>query len=173
MHSYWVILQWAFDVSRSLRHVFWVGANRLERVYCVMNHPVVITFYSENLHSLATFIRYTLLVPRGWIPLCLQNCLILCGKNSTRCWKHSSDILKRYHHTFAADLSAAHPWCESPVTTTSLSFSIGLRSGDCGCHLSKVNSLSCSRTSLRWFELCDMVHYPARSSIRRWVRCSH
>ncbi len=28
-------------------------------------------------------------------------------------------------------------------------------------------------TSLRWFELCDMVHYTAGSSIRRWVHCSH
>ncbi len=28
-------------------------------------------------------------------------------------------------------------------------------------------------TSLRWFELCDMVHYPAGSSIRRWLHCSH
>ncbi len=25
-------------------------------------------------------------------------------------------------------------------------------------------------TSLRWFELCDMVHYPAGSSIRRWTQ---
>ncbi len=28
-------------------------------------------------------------------------------------------------------------------------------------------------TSLRRFELCDMVHYPAGSSIRRCVHCSH
>ncbi len=28
-------------------------------------------------------------------------------------------------------------------------------------------------TSLRWYLLCDMVHYPAGSSIRRWVHCSH
>ncbi len=28
-------------------------------------------------------------------------------------------------------------------------------------------------TSLRWFELCDMVHYPAGSNIRRCVHCSH
>ncbi len=28
-------------------------------------------------------------------------------------------------------------------------------------------------TSLRWFELCDMVHYPAGSSHQKMVHCSH
>ncbi len=50
---------------------------------------------------------------------------------------------------------------------------IGLRSGDCGGHVSKVTSLSCSRNQSKMIELCDMVHYPAGSSIRRWVHCSH
>ncbi len=50
-------------------------------------------------------------------------------------------------------------------STTSQRCCIGLRSGDCGvkwthCHVQK--------NSLRWFELCDMLHYPAGSSIRRW-----
>ncbi len=38
-------------------------------------------------------------------------------------------------------------------STTSQRCSIGLRSGDCGGRLSKVNSLSC----LRWFELCCII----------------
>ncbi len=54
-------------------------------------------------------------------------------------------------------------------STTSQRCSIGWRSGDCGGHLSKVNSFHVQETSLRWFELCNMVHYPAGSSIRRWV----
>ncbi len=53
-------------------------------------------------------------------------------------------------------------------STTSQRCSIGLRSGDCGGHLSKVQE-----TSLRWFELCDMVHYPAESSHQKMVHCSH
>ncbi len=58
-------------------------------------------------------------------------------------------------------------------STTSQKCSIGLRFGDCGDHLSKVNSFHVQEASLRWFELCDMVHYPAGSSIRQWVHCSH
>lgn len=56
--------------------------------------------------------------------------------------------------TVAADLTAEHPWCEFPVPPCPTDT-------DCGGHLSKVNSLSCSRNRLRWFELCDMV----RSSV--------
>ncbi len=111
------------------------------------------------------FIRYTLLL-RGWTPFCLQNCL-----NSTRCWKHSSEIL--VHIDMITSCSCCRfVGCTSMMwisrSTTSQRCSIGLRSGDCGGYLSKVNSLSCSRNSLRWFELCDMVHYAAGSSFRRW-----
>ncbi len=38
------------------------------------------------------FIRHTLLVP-GWTPFAFRTALILRGIDSTRCWKHSSDIL--------------------------------------------------------------------------------
>ncbi len=58
-------------------------------------------------------------------------------------------------------------------STTSQSCSIGLRSGDCGAHLSKVNSLSCSRNQS---EMIWALWYCAISCwkyIRRWVHCSH
>ncbi len=78
-----------------------------------------------------TFIRYTLLV-LGWTPFCLHNCQ-LRGIDSTKCWKHSSEILDWKNMMWISR------------STTSQRCSIGLRSGDCGGHLSKVNSLSCSR----------------------------
>ncbi len=90
--------------------------------------------------------------------------LILRGTDS-RCWKHSSEIL--VHIGMIASHSCCRfVGCTSMMrisrSTTPQRCSIGLRFGDCGDHLSKVNSLSsCSRNSLRWFELWDMVHYPA------------
>ncbi len=108
-------------------------------------------------------------------PFVFRTALILRGIDSTRCWKHCSEIL--VHIVMIASRSCCRfVVCTSMMwisrSTTSQSCSIGLRSGDCGGHLSKVNSLSCSRnqsemiweTSLRWFELCDMVHYPAGST---------
>ncbi len=93
------------------------------------------------------FIRCTLLVP-CWTPFAFRTALILCGIDSTRCWKHSSDILVHIvmiaSHSFCRFVS-----CTSMMrishSSTSQRCSIGLRSGDCGGHLSKVNSLSCSR----------------------------
>ncbi len=93
------------------------------------------------------FIRYTLLV-LGWTPFSFRTALILRGIDSTRCWKHSSEILVHIV------MIASHSCCRFVVctsmmwisrSTTSQRCSIGLRSGDCGGHLSKVNSLSCSR----------------------------
>ncbi len=93
------------------------------------------------------FIRYILLVP-GWTPFCLQNWLNSLCIDSTRCWKHSSEIL--VHIDMIASRSCCKfIGCTSMMqisrSTTSQMCSIGLRSGDCGGHLSKVNSLSCSR----------------------------
>ncbi len=69
-------------------------------------------------------------------------------------------------------LSATHPWCESPVPPHPIMvYWIEIwwlwrpRVKWTHCHVQE--------TSLRWFELCDMVHYPAGSSIRRSVHCSH
>ncbi len=58
-------------------------------------------------------------------------------------------------------------------STTSQRCSIGLRSGDCGGHLSKVNSLSCSRNQSEmswalWHSALSCWKY-----IRRWEYCGH
>ncbi len=93
------------------------------------------------------FIRYTLLVP-GWTLFCLQNCLNSSWRRFNKVMKHSSEILVHI------DLIASRSCCRFvgytsmmriSRSTTSQRCSIGLRSGDCGGHWSKVNSLSCSR----------------------------
>ncbi len=86
------------------------------------------------------FIRYTLLVP-GWIPFCLQNCL-----NSL--WQELWKIPQRFWSILTCSY-CRFVGCTSMMrisrSTTSQRCSIGLRSGDCGGHLSEVNSLSCSK----------------------------
>ncbi len=84
----------------------------------------------------------------GWTPFAFWTALILCGIDSTRCWKLSSEIL--VHIDLIASRSCCRfIGCTSMMwisrSTTSQSCSIGLRSDDCGGHLSKVNSLSYSR----------------------------
>ena len=60
-----------------------------------------------------------------------------------RSWKHSSDILVHIGMmTSAADLSAVHPQCESPVPPHPKGCSVGLRPGDCG---DLWTTVSCSR----------------------------
>ncbi len=122
-----------------------------------------------------SFIRYTLLVP-GWPSFCLQNCL-----NSL--WHRFNKVLEIYSSEILVhiDMIATHSCCRFvgctsmmwiSRSTTSQRCSTGLRSGNCGGYLSKWTHYV-QETSLRWFELCDMVHYPAGSSIRRRVHCSH
>ncbi len=61
---------------------------------------------------------------------------------------YSSEILV-HMDTIASRSCCRFVGCTSMMwisrSTTSQRCSIGLRSGDCGCYLSKVNSLSCSR----------------------------
>ncbi len=59
-------------------------------------------------------------------------------------------------------------------STTSQRCSIGLISGDCGGHLSKVNSLSCSSKPV-WDDLSFVTWsiILLEVAIRRWVHCSH
>ncbi len=81
-------------------------------------------------------------------PLAFRTVLILRGIDSTRCWKHSSEILVHI------DMIVSRSCCRFVVcrsmmriyrSTKSQRCSIGLRSSDCGGHLSNMNSLSCSR----------------------------
>ncbi len=128
------------------------------RIY--MHMTGIIYIYTLTSH----FIRYILLVP-GWTPFAFRSALILRGTDSTKYWKHSSEILVHIV------MIASHSCCRFVVctsmmwisrSTTSQRCSIGLRSGDCGGRLSKVNSLSCSRNQSEM--ICDMVHYPAGST---------
>lgn len=82
----------------------------------------------------------------------LRTAIILSVVDSTRYWKHFSEILVHVDiiawfvcQTVVADLSTVHLRSNSPVPTPR--YSVGLRSFDCGGQLSTVNS------SLRCFEL--------------------
>ncbi len=124
-----------------------------------------------HIHTLTgLFIRYTLLVP-VWTPFAFRIALILRGTGSKCCWKHSSEILVNI------DMIASRSCCRFVGCTsmmwisrsnTSQRCSIGLRSGDCGGPLSKVNSLSCSRNQS---EMIWALWHGALSCwkyIRRW-----
>ncbi len=123
------------------------------------------------IHTLTGHIfRYTLLVP-GWTHFCLQNFF-----NSSFHWfnKVLETFLRDLVHI---DMIASHSCCRFvgctsmmwiSRSTTSQRCSIGLRSGDCGGHLSKVNSLSCSRNQS---EMIWALWHGALSCwkyIRRW-----
>ncbi len=58
-------------------------------------------------------------------------------------------------------------------STTSQRCSIGLRSGDCGGHLSKVNSLSCSWNQSEMIWALWRGALSCWKYIRRWRHCSH
>ncbi len=124
------------------------------------------------------FIRYILVVP-GWTPFCLQNWLNFPGHRFNKVLEtflRDSEIL--VHIDMIASRSCCRfVGCTSMMqisrSTTSQRCSIGLRSGDCGGHLSKVNSLSCSRnqSEMIWALWHDALS--CWSSIRRWVHCNY
>ncbi len=112
------------------------------------------------------FIRYTLLVP-CWTPFSFRTVLILRGIVSTRCWKHSSEMLvhidmiaSRSCYRFVGCTSMM--WISRSTTSQRCSIDWDLVTVEAiwvkwtHCHVQE--------TSLRWFELCDMVHYPAGST---------
>ncbi len=109
-------------------------------------------------HSLATLLDTPCLYRVG-PTFSFRTALILRGIDSTRYWKHSSEIL--VHIDIIASSSCCRfVGCTSMMriscSTTSQRCSIWLRSGDCRGHLSKVNSLSCSRNqSEAWNTLHD------------------
>ncbi len=111
------------------------------------NHFIKLDYVFIYKHWLATLLG-TSCQYQVWPTFAFRTALILHGIDSTRCWKHSSEILVHI------DMITSHSCsrfvgCTSMMwisrSTTSQRCSIGLRSGDCGGHLSKVNSLSCSR----------------------------
>ncbi len=105
-------------------------------MFLIIQRPIV--NYSLHIYTLTGhFIRYTLLVP-GWTPFCLQNCL-----NSS--WHSFNKVLETFLRDFGPYWHDSITQLRISRSTTSQRCSIGLRSGDCGGHLSKVNSLSCSR----------------------------
>ncbi len=123
-------------------------------------------FYTY-IHSLATLLG-TPSKYRVRPPFAFRTALILRGIDSTRCWKHSSEIL--VHIDMIASRSCSRfVDCTFMMrisrSTTSQRCSIGLRSGDCGGHLSKVNSLSCSRNQSEM--IWALWHYPAGSSYKK------
>jgi len=91
----------------------------------------------------------------------------LSGIDSTRCWKHSSDIVVNI------DMIASRNCCRFFGCTSMMQIScsttfqrccIGFRSGDCGGHWSTVNSMSCSRNQSEIISALDMACYPAESN---------
>ncbi len=105
------------------------------------------SYYMQN-ESWNTLTGLFILLVPGWTPFCLQNCLNSSWHRFNKVLKHSSEIL--VHIDMIASRSCCRfVGCTSMMrisrSTTSQRCSIGLRSGDCGGHLSKVNSLSCSR----------------------------
>jgi len=106
---------------------------------------------------------YTHLNDYVWPPFAFRTALILHGIDSTRCWKHSLEMLAHI------DGIASCIWWRfvgctsrgrSSRSTTSQRCSIGLRSGDCGGHFSTVNSLSGSRNQ---FEIIRALWHGALS----------
>ncbi len=114
-------------------------------IYILTDHFIRYTYIYT--HSLAT-LSGKLCEYRVGPPFVFRTALILCGIDLTRCWKHSSEILVLID-MIASRSCCRFVGCTSMMrisrSTTSQRCSIGLRSGDCGGHLSKANSLSCSR----------------------------
>ncbi len=141
-------------------------------IQCQYSVPQIIFYRIYTLTG--HFIRYTLFVP-GWTPFCLQNCL-----NSS--WHRFNKMLETFLRDFGpywhdSITQLLQICCRSMIrisrSTTSQSCFIGLRSCDCRGHLSKVNSLSCSRNmkdDLSFVAWCIIL---LEVAIRRWVHCSH
>ncbi len=132
---------------------------------------------TQQQHTLTGhFIKYTLLVP-DWTHFCLQNCL-----NSS--WHRFKKVLETFLRDFGPywhesitrllQICRLHiHGCESPVPPHPKDALLDWDLVNVEAIWVKWTHCHVQETSLRWFELCDMVHYPAGSSIRRWEHCSH
>lgn len=110
---------------------------------------------------------YSLLVP-AWIPFCFITALIVHGINSTRCWRHSSEILVHIGIIVSRN-------CCKCVSCTSMMPPHPKRAL-LDWYLVTVEALwvqwthcYAQETSLRWLKLCDMV----QSSHQKIVHCDH
>ncbi len=86
---------------------------------------------------------------------------------ATRCWKQSSEIL--VHIDFIASRSCCRfvgctSWCESLVPPHPKGALLDWDLVTVEVIWVKWTHCHVQETSLRWFELCDMVHYPAGST---------
>ncbi len=120
------------------------------------------------------FIRYTLLVP-GWTPFSLQNCL-----NSL--WHWFNMVLETFLRDFCPywhdSITQLLQICWLHIHDANLPFHHKCALLDCDLVTVEaiwVNWTHChvQETSLRWFELCDMVHYPAGRSHQKMGNCIH
>ncbi len=139
------------------------------KIYIAINNIIKNKSINVNVHSLVTLLGT--LASTGLDPFFLQNCVNYLWHRFNKVLKHSSEILVHIV------MIASHSCCRFVVctsmmrisrSTTSQRCSIGLRSGDCGGHLSKVNSLSCSRNQSEmiwslWHDALSCWKY-----IRRW-----
>ncbi len=127
-------------------------------------------FYSEKitqLHHAST----------GLDPFCLQNCL-----NSS--WHRFNKVLETFLRDFCPywhdSIMQFLQICRLHIHEANLPFPPHPKGALLDWDLVTVEAIwvkwthcHVQETSPRWLKLCDMVHYPAGSSIRRWVHCSH
>ncbi len=121
------------------------------------------------------FIRYTLLVPE-WTPFCLKNCNNYLWHRLNKVFEtFLRDFGPYWHDSFTQLLQICQLHIHDALSrsTTSQRCSIGLRSGDCGGHLSEVNSFSCSRNQSEMIWALWRCTILLEVVIRRWVHCSH
>lgn len=77
-------------------------------------------------------------------------------------------IVTQWHHTVAADLSAARLSCNSPVPAHPKGDLL-----DWDLETVETTGVEQTRSRNRWSEPCDFVHYPAGTSHQEMVHCGH
>ncbi len=135
------------------------------------------SFVTSKIHSLATLLG-TPCMYRVGPAFAFRTALILHCIDSTRFWKHSSEILVHI------DMITSRSCCRFVGCTSMMRISRSTTSQRCSILLLdwdlvtveaiwvKWTHCHVQETSLRWFELCNMVHYPAGSSHQK-MYCSH
>ncbi len=125
--------------------------------------------YYIYIHSLATLLG-TRCQYRFGPPFAFRTTLILHGIDSTRCWKHSSEFL--VHIDMIASRSCCRfVGCTSMMqisrSITSQKCSIGLRSGDCGGHISKINDKCTAILNIRyWSNYINLKFMPITPQVK-------